>query len=504
MGEMVVVSEREEIERKKLWATLPPGFRFHPTDEELVLYYLKRKISDQTCLNLAIIAEIDLYKWDPEELPGQSVLVNGDKKWYFFNRRDRKYPKGSRASRATAHGYWKITGRDRNVTYKSQIVGSKKTLVFYRGRAPASDRTDWVIQEYTLNQQVLENSVAADKDSYVLCKLYKKNGSGPMHPEFFESVFNDEEWDGDEDLVEDNAINREKLVSQLNGYAALDISSVYNRCHYPTCGAEEISMDLEEKPVINHPCADSSSGEQPLACGFSIELPQSSSKLCTGMQLRRQINDLEGQSSSLENRGDEIAELQKKIEALSKELEEKNSDLEHLETLNGTLIVKETMSNRELQEARKELINGLQDYQAILTPIGIKQLGELNPEPFQRACFNLLSTEEQEVALDLCSLWQKQICDPEWHPFKRITLFGKLQETIDLNDEKLVMLRKVWGWEVYDAVLTALKEINEHNPSGRYVAPELWNFRERRKATLKEAIHFILKCLETCLIKIKS
>lgn len=47
----------------------PPGFRFHPTDEELVLYYLKRKVCGKK-LKLDVIAETDVYKWDPEELPG--------------------------------------------------------------------------------------------------------------------------------------------------------------------------------------------------------------------------------------------------------------------------------------------------------------------------------------------------------------------------------------------------------------------------------------------------
>lgn len=48
---------------------LPPGFRFHPTDEELVIHYLKRKASSAP-LPVAIIAEVDLYKFDPWELPG--------------------------------------------------------------------------------------------------------------------------------------------------------------------------------------------------------------------------------------------------------------------------------------------------------------------------------------------------------------------------------------------------------------------------------------------------
>lgn len=52
---------------------LPPGFRFHPTDEELVNYYLKRKIHGQE-IELDIIPEVDLYKCEPWELAGSSSV----------------------------------------------------------------------------------------------------------------------------------------------------------------------------------------------------------------------------------------------------------------------------------------------------------------------------------------------------------------------------------------------------------------------------------------------
>ena len=48
---------------------LPPGFRFHPTDEELVAYYLRRKINGHK-IELEIIPEVDLYKCEPWDLPG--------------------------------------------------------------------------------------------------------------------------------------------------------------------------------------------------------------------------------------------------------------------------------------------------------------------------------------------------------------------------------------------------------------------------------------------------
>lgn len=55
--------------RKMSPVGLPPGFRFHPTDEELVNYYLKRKIHGLE-IELDIIPEVDLYKCEPWDLAG--------------------------------------------------------------------------------------------------------------------------------------------------------------------------------------------------------------------------------------------------------------------------------------------------------------------------------------------------------------------------------------------------------------------------------------------------
>jgi len=48
---------------------LPPGFRFTPTDEELVWHYLKRQ-SDSGSFDFRVIAEVELYKFNPWDLPG--------------------------------------------------------------------------------------------------------------------------------------------------------------------------------------------------------------------------------------------------------------------------------------------------------------------------------------------------------------------------------------------------------------------------------------------------
>lgn len=153
---------------------LPAGFRFHPTDEELVKFYLCRRCASEP-INVPVIAEIDLYKFNPWELPGKISLhdeidlwfceftlilkktgilfaemaLYGEKEWYFFSHRDRKYPNGSRPNRAAGSGYWKATGADKPIG-KPKTLGIKKALVFYAGKAPKGVKTNWIMHEYRL------------------------------------------------------------------------------------------------------------------------------------------------------------------------------------------------------------------------------------------------------------------------------------------------------------------------------------------------------------------
>ncbi|KAL6591530.1 hypothetical protein ACP70R_050033 [Stipagrostis hirtigluma subsp. patula] len=180
---------------------LAPGFRFHPTDEELVSYYLRRRVLGRR-LRVDAIAEIDLYRLEPWDLPSLSRIRSRDAQWYFFARLDRKVTgagaggrggPGNRTNRATPRGYWKTTGKDREVYHRGKAVGMKKTLVFHAGRAPKGERTNWVMHEYRL----LDSD--GPQDLHVVCRIFQKFGSGPQNGAQYGAPYMEEEWEEEDD-----------------------------------------------------------------------------------------------------------------------------------------------------------------------------------------------------------------------------------------------------------------------------------------------------------------
>ncbi|KAJ7982125.1 putative NAC domain-containing protein [Quillaja saponaria] len=151
--------------------TVPPGFRFHPTDEELLYYYLRKKVSYEA-IDLDVIREVDLNKLEPWDLKEKCRIGSGPQnEWYFFSHKDKKYPTGTRTNRATTAGFWKATGRDKAIHHSnSKRIGMRKTLVFYTGRAPHGQKTDWIMHEYRLD----DDDEEVQEDGWVVCRVVKK------------------------------------------------------------------------------------------------------------------------------------------------------------------------------------------------------------------------------------------------------------------------------------------------------------------------------------------
>ncbi|CAF2127377.1 unnamed protein product [Brassica rapa] len=155
-------------------ANLPPGFRFHPRDDELVCDYLMKR-TVRSLYQPVVLIEVDLNKCEPWDIP-QTARV-GCKEWYFYSQKDRKYATGQRTNRATATGYWKATGKDRSIHRNGSLVGMRKTLVFYKGRAPKGRKTDWVMHEFRLQGTFFHHPPNPLKEEWVLCRVFHKNNN---------------------------------------------------------------------------------------------------------------------------------------------------------------------------------------------------------------------------------------------------------------------------------------------------------------------------------------
>ena len=69
---------------------LPPGFRFHPTDEELITHYLSKKVVDSN-FSARAIGEVDLNMVEPWDLPSKfpnsivSFFITSSFWWLLFS-----------------------------------------------------------------------------------------------------------------------------------------------------------------------------------------------------------------------------------------------------------------------------------------------------------------------------------------------------------------------------------------------------------------------------------
>ncbi|KAL3527188.1 hypothetical protein ACH5RR_011844 [Cinchona calisaya] len=193
------------MDTPEIESCVPPGFRFHPTDEELVGYYLRKKVASQK-IDLDVIRDIDLYRIEPWDLLDKCRIgYEEQNEWYFFSHKDKKYPTGTRTNRATIAGFWKATGRDKSVYDKSKLIGMRKTLVFYKGRAPNGQKTDWIMHEYRLDS---EENAPPQEEGWVVCRAFKKRTTGQTKSiEAWDSSYFYEEQSGIISAVVDNPLD---------------------------------------------------------------------------------------------------------------------------------------------------------------------------------------------------------------------------------------------------------------------------------------------------------
>ncbi|XP_072987667.1 protein FEZ-like [Typha latifolia] len=246
------MDERSDMDKSD--EVMLPGFRFHPTDEELIGFYLKRKIQ-QKPLSIELIRELEIYKYDPWDLP--KMASTGEKEWYFYCPRDRKYRNSARPNRVTRAGFWKATGTDRPI-YSSEgtrCIGLKKSLVFYKGRAAKGIKTDWMMHEFrlpsltdsSLPRRPLDKNIPAN-DSWAICRIFKKTSS-----------------------MAQRALSQ-SWMSPLPEIKESYISSVSQTAQCAQFGSESISCITEPASAVQFSCSKSLLQQHPNTDSYSYDV----------------------------------------------------------------------------------------------------------------------------------------------------------------------------------------------------------------------------------------
>nr|QIZ03114.1 transcription factor NAC11 [Fagopyrum tataricum] len=163
--------------------SFPPGFRFYPTEEELLTFYLQHKMDGTRPELDRVIPIVDIYANEPWDLP----RLVGDRccgeteQWFFFMPQQEREARGGKPNRTTSTGYWKATGSPGYVysTSEKKVIGVKKTMVFYKGRAPTGRKTKWKMNEYKAidTTQNISSSIPKLRHEMSVCRVYITSGS---------------------------------------------------------------------------------------------------------------------------------------------------------------------------------------------------------------------------------------------------------------------------------------------------------------------------------------
>ncbi|XP_022936620.1 NAC domain-containing protein 40-like [Cucurbita moschata] len=150
-------------------SSLPAGFVFRPTVEQLITHYLKKKNDGNECV-VSFIKEIDLYKFEPEQLPDKSFIPSDNFEWFFFRANTLVI------ERTTGTGSWKSSGDPRPIKARGtdEVIGSREIFVFHRGRGDKGVKTNWVIREYRLHP----DTKIPSQHPFLIFKLKDKNADG--------------------------------------------------------------------------------------------------------------------------------------------------------------------------------------------------------------------------------------------------------------------------------------------------------------------------------------
>ncbi|CAI9777417.1 unnamed protein product [Fraxinus pennsylvanica] len=152
---------------RRVSLNLPQGFRFDPTDNE-VLFYLRKNILDQP-FPANVIPTADVYGTNPDELPFCDFKDGNGSYWFFFTTK-------LSGDLITEDGYWSPI-IDERIIDGTKVVGFKRHLVFHQGKISSGTQTHWNIHEFGVNPSTfsaaeLSDGIRKKISNLVVCKIF--------------------------------------------------------------------------------------------------------------------------------------------------------------------------------------------------------------------------------------------------------------------------------------------------------------------------------------------
>ncbi|BFG28907.1 hypothetical protein CerSpe_151810 [Prunus speciosa] len=156
---------------------VPVGYRFTPSEEELLLHYLFPRMNGEDYPK-GVVPDCDLYGTkEPWEIWRDFHSSPDDQEdIYVFTTLKKKTPNGSRFCRtvgATGTGVWKGEDSGKKIRARGSDIGIRKRFRYMNPGSPHDDR--WIMLEFQLDESLVR---VRNKETIVLCLVRKKETSG--------------------------------------------------------------------------------------------------------------------------------------------------------------------------------------------------------------------------------------------------------------------------------------------------------------------------------------
>ncbi|MED6222820.1 hypothetical protein PIB30_068176 [Stylosanthes scabra] len=197
---------------------LPVGYRFCPSDEVFVSWYLKNKALSKT-LGFDVVPQFDVFKTEPKNLPsGGRVFL--DTRYFYFDMKERVFE--DKSKREAGKGHWKTVGKgNKEIVNKknNKVIGLKTKLVFWRKKSRNHFvKTKWIMFEYRVflpTTTTTTSNPSQTLSSWAGYKIYLKKDKRKKKKA---KLFCDKESsDDDEDEDVEKAEEEENFADEISG-----------------------------------------------------------------------------------------------------------------------------------------------------------------------------------------------------------------------------------------------------------------------------------------------